>query len=286
MENNFIISTEVTSDLSKDLLEKYEIKAVNMSYLIDNTDFNSADNNFTSEDFYNAMRSGASTSTSQVNYECAKQYLEELLKQNKNVLHISFSSALSGTYENFKRAEKVLNEVNKNKVYVVSSLCASAGQGLLAILASKKAREESSFENIIKYVEETKLRICHLFTVDDLKYLYKSGRVSKTSASIGTLFKIKPLLNVDNLGRLMPVKNILGRKRVIKVMADNLKEKIDKNHKEIIIAHADCIEDANYLSGFITAQTGITPIIVDLGFIIGSHSGPGTLAVFFVANNR
>lgn len=284
---NFIISTEATSDLTIDIIEKYDIKVAPFEYFVDGYNYNTETNNMTPFEFYDEMRKGADVKTTQINYFNAKNFLYDLVKQGKDVLHICFSSGLSGTYENFKKAAEELNNEFENKCYVVDSLCASAGEGLLTLLVCQKAEtEDLSIGDLVDYAEKMKMRINHIFTVDDLKYLVKGGRVSKGSAKIANFLHIKPIMNVDNDGKLAVTNKIFSRKLAIKKIFDKLTQNYDSEFKDILICQADCLKDATTLKNMITEKYDANVTIVPLDYLIGCHSGPGTMSVFYVGDKR
>lgn len=285
--DNLIISTEATSDLPEELIKKYDIKVAPFEYFVDGYCYNTETNHMLAEDFYGRMKSGANVKTSQINYHHAKEFLNGLMKTGKDVLHICFSSGLSGTYENFERAAKELNQEYQNKCKVVDSLCASAGEGLLTLLVCQKAKsQEPSLTELANFAESIKLKINHIFTVDDLKYLVKGGRVSKGSAKLAGILHIKPLMNVDNNGKLAVTNKIFSRKLAIKKIFEKMQQNYDLNFADVLICQADCKHDAYSLAQMIKNKFSVTSIIVPLDYLIGCHSGPGTLSVFYVGDKR
>ena len=283
---NLIISTEDSADIPKDLLEEYGIKVCPMQYFVDDKEYDTESNHMPASEFYGKMRAGADVKTTQVNYVKATEFLENLAKTKNYVLHLSFSSGLSGTANNFALAQKELNEKYNNKIAVVDSLCASAGQGLWVLQIAKKAQENITFEELVKFAEDLKLKINHIFTVDDLKYLVKGGRVNKTSAFIANVLHIKPLMYVDNDGKLAVLQKIFGRKLTIKKIFDKMVANYDPYYGDIMISQADCLKDAEALAKMIEEHFGLKPTIVPLDYLIGCHSGPGTLALFYVGDKR
>lgn len=284
---NLIISAESTCDLTEEIIKEYDIKIASTEYFVDGYSFNTKTNHMPAHEFYDKMRFGVDAKTTQVNYQDAYDFLDSLMQTGKNVLHISFSSGLSGTCSNYQIVAKELNEKYNNKCVVADSLCASAGQGLLVLLACKKAKENKmTFEKLVEYVEETKMKINHIFTVDDLKYLVKGGRVGKASAKLASILHIKPLMNVDNDGKLSVTNKIFSRKLTIKKMFDKMTLNYDSYFGEIFISEADCLQDARNLAEMIKNHYGLDATIVSLDYFIGCHSGPGTLALFYVGDKR
>ncbi len=284
---NFILSTDSTSDLTEKHYEQYGIEHVSLSYKEDGVEYG-GDNgeNMSLADFYEAMRQGKKTGTSMINEQQATDYFEKLLVKGKDVLHICFASALSGTYECMKNVANELNKSNPNKIYVVDSKCACQGEGLLVLLVAEYAINGHDVKECCDYAEGLKDRIIHLFTVDTLKYLCAGGRVSKASATVGNLLKIKPVLCVDEGGYLVAKTKVIGRKASLNKLVEKIAEKYTGEYKKILVSHADCEEDANYVVDAIEKKLGIKAEIGSIGNVIGGHSGPGTLAVFFVGENR
>ncbi len=285
---SFIISTERTSDLSQELIDRYDIKCINMAYYLGDDEYGGdTGKEIDSKTLFNGMREGQSTHTAQVNGEQAREFLLDLLKEGKDVLHISFAGALSGTSENFIKAAEELNQAQKNKVYVVDSKCASGGQGLLTVLTARFAEEKGmDAAAAYEYACSLRDRICHYFVVDNLKYLARGGRCTKGTAFIGNILHIKPLLHSDPDGKLVPLQKVISRKKSLKGLVDRMEKMYNKESDEVFITHADCIEDARLVADEVKGRFGLEPIIMDLGPVIGSHSGPGTVALFFTADTR
>ena len=284
---NLIITTEIICDLPKEVLEKYNIKVCPVNYFVDGYEYNTETNLMPASQFYANMRSGAEVKTTQVNQNEACSFLTKYVKSGNNVLHLSFSSGLSGTYNSFVYAAKEINTKSEKKVYVIDSLCAAAGHGLFVLLVAKKAQENNmTLEKLINYANEIKLKIQHIFTVDNLKYLVKGGRVSKINAKLANLLQIKPLMKVDTDGKLVVTNKIFGRKLVIKKMFEIMTKSYNPHFANIFICHADCKGDAQKLSKMILDYYGIESTIVSLNYFIGGHSGPGTLSLFYVGEKR
>lgn len=284
--NKIIISVESTADLSEELLNEYGISLINMEYSVDGKEHVMGDGAYTLKEFYNMMRRGSITRTSQINYFEAKEYLKNILDKGSDVIHLAVSGSLSGTYDNFISAAKELKEEYPDKkIAVIDSLCACAGQGLFAVAVAEYLNDHT-FEETVEYAERLKHRIIHLFVVDDLKYLSRGGRISRTTAILGNTFHLKPAMHMDRNGKLVPFKKVLSRKKSVILLGNNTVQRYDKSIERIFIAHADCYEDALFLSSMVESGTGIRPIILDLGMVIGSHSGPGTLSIFFTGKTR
>ena len=237
------------------------------------------------------MRTGSMPTTSQVNPQSARALFEPYLKDGKDILHIAFSSGLSGTFNSCRiAAEELKEEYPKRRILVIDSLSASLGQGLLVYLAQNKKEKGSDIDEVAEWVETHKKNIVHLFTVDDLDHLYRGGRVSRTTAVLGGMLNIKPILHVDDEGKLIPIGKVRGRKKSLLELADLMDRKIGsyaKSCNTIFISHGDCREDAEFLAKKIKEKYKITTeLINDVGAVIGAHSGPGTMALFFLGDVR
>jgi len=283
---DIIISVESTADLTPELLKQYDIKSIPMVFYVDDVEYGSVDKNMTTETFYNKMKAGSKTSTSQVNQYMAREFFENLLKEGKDILHLSFSSALSGTCSVAKAVAEELNKTHENQIKVIDSLSAAAGQGLYAIILAQKKKEVESIDELVNYAESIKQQICHLFVVDSLKYLARTGRVSKATALIGSALQIKPVLHCDSEGHLTSMAKVISRKKSIKALADKMAERKNDISDIVFIAHANCLDDAQILHGLVKEKTNIDAQIIDLGCVIGCHAGPGTLALFFTGKER
>ncbi len=284
--NKIIITAEDTCDLSPELCKQYNIETIGLNLTVDGKEYNSKLNPISSEEFYKAMRNDKKVGTSLVNEYDAKQFLENLLNQGYDIVHIGFSRNLSGTYNNFINASTELCATYGDRIKLVDSLCASVGQGFCAILASIYNDGTKTLEEVQAYAQEISTHITHLFIVDSLKYLARTGRISKLSAGIGTLLQIKPVLHADNEGRLTNIQKVISRKKSIITLAEKVIASKNDLSNIIFIAHADCIDDANILASKIEEALHIKPQLLNIGTIIGCHSGPGTLAVFYTSNER
>ena len=240
-------------------------------------------------EFYRGMRSGEMTSTTAANPDLWKQVIEPALKDGEDVLVLAFSSGLSATYTSARlAAEELQEQYPERKIYVVDTLCASLGQGMFCWLVNRKKEEGATLEEARDYAENTKLHQAHWFTVDDLFFLKRGGRVSSATAVVGTMLQIKPVLHVDNAGKLISMGKARGRKASIQALAAKVGETaIEPEKQTMFISHGDCLEDAEYLAKLLREQYHVPEIHINyIGPVIGSHSGPGTLAVFFLAKER
>ena len=288
--SEYVITTDNNSDLPEEYLKDHGVGCMYLSYSMDGKNYTHG--NFLPEhEFYEAMRNGSMPTTAQVNPENAKALLEPYLKEGKDILHIAFSSALSGTYNSCRiAAEELMEDYPDRKIIVVDSLGASLGQGLLVYLAQEKKEQGEDMETVAKWAEENRLHMVHLFTVNDLNHLYRGGRISRTTAVVGSMLNIKPVLHVDNDGKLTAIGKVRGRKKSLQELVKLMDEKIGSYHDTcytIFISHGDCEEDANYVAEKVKEKYQINTIIMNqVGATIGAHSGPGTMALFFVGDER
>ena len=238
---------------------------------------------------YDCFRAGQSAKTSAVNPTRWASAMEAVLDQGEDVLTLAFSSGLSTTYQSAVIAAEELKErYPERRILVIDTLSASMGQGLLVYLACQKRDEGMGLEELAAWVEDTKPHLCHWFTVDDLMYLKRGGRISAATAVLGTMLSIKPVLHVDDEGHLINVSKARGRKASILALANKLKELGDGfDNSTVFISHGDCREDAQYLAEKLKAEYGVKEVVIGyVGAVIGSHAGPGTLAFFFLGKHR
>ena len=286
--NNYVILTDSSCDLSAKTMEQYGIESIALEVNIDGigTKYN---NELDIKEFYDLVRAKTDVKTSAINIERFKEFFKRYLDEGKDVIYLGFSSGLSATYMNGKNAcEELSEEYPDRKIVAIDTLCASRGQGLLVTLAAIKKNEGATYEEIVKYVEDTKLHLCHWFTVDDLFFLKRGGRVSAATAVLGTVLSIKPVMHVDNDGHLINVAKVRGRRASITAMVDKVAETgIEPDSQLMYICHGDCIEDAQLLSDMIKEKYPNCEIMIDYtGPVIGAHSGPGTLAIFYIGTER
>ena len=246
-------------------------------------------NDDTLKDMYAGLRSGEVAKTSAVNPSRWSQVMEESLAAGKDVLVLAFSSGLSTTYQSAViAAEELKDEYPDRKIQVIDTLCASMGQGLLVWYACKKRDEGLSLDEVAQWVLDNRLHLCHWFTVDDLMYLKRGGRISAATALVGTMLQIKPLLHVDDEGHLINMTKTRGRKAAIDAMVKKAQELgAGYDNSTMFISHGDCLSDAEYLSRQLKEKCGVKDVVISyVGAVIGSHSGPGTLALFFLGSHR
>ena len=286
--SKFVITADSTVDLPKAFLEEKQVPVVSLSYIIDGATYRDGEG-LTSKEFYDKIREGAMPTTSQVNPEQARDLFEPILKEGTDILHIAFTSGLSGTYNSCRiAAEELCEEYPDRKIIVVDSLCAASGGGMLLYKALELKEQGKSFDEIVTWVEENKLHVCHDVTVDDLFHLHRGGRVSKASAVVGTIIKIKPIIHVNDEGKLIVIGKERGRKKALQTLVERMEEKSQGFENDIVmITHGDALEDAEYVKGLIQDKFGITNIMINpLGTVIGSHTGPGVIALFYMGNRN
>ena len=241
------------------------------------------------QEVYAALREGEVASTSAANPENWTSFMEPVLAAGEDLLILAFSSGLSTTYQSAVIAATDLAEKYPDrKIRVVDTLCASLGEGLLVHYACQKRDQGMDLDSLADWVESNKLNLCHWFTVDDLMYLKRGGRVSAATALVGTVLKIKPVLHVDDEGHLINVTKVRGRKAAIEMLANKMEETaLPGENDYIMICHGDCLEDAQYLEKLLKERLGVKEVFIGYtGAVIGSHSGPGTLALFYLGNHR
>ena len=291
MMNQFALFTDSSCDLPLYLAEEMELTVLPLTLHMDGSDYKNYldERDITYPDFYAALPKAQSVKTSATNTQAFIEAMEPVLDAGQDILYIGFSSALSGTCNaGFQAAAELREKYPDRKIYCVDSLCASMGEGLLVTLADQKRRTGASIEEVRDYVEDTKLHVCHWFTVDDLNHLKRGGRVSATAAFLGTMLGIKPIMHVDNAGRLIPVDKQRGRKASVRRLADEMQRlAINPAEQKVYISHGGCEEDAKTLANIIRERMGTTDITIGyVGPVIGAHSGPGTLALFFLGTER
>ena len=287
--NNYVVFTDSSCDLSQEMLKSRGVYSSSLSFKFDDNEKIYSNNDMPIKDFYNKMREGGVAKTSAVNSETFAIEFEKLLREGKDILYIGFSSGLSTTFNSARLAANQLSaKYPERKIIVVDTLAASAGIALLIDLVLEKKNEGATIEEAAKFAEENKQRICHWFTVDDLVYLKRGGRVSATAALVGNMLGIKPILHVDNEGHLINVGKVRGRKLSIATLAGKYGELCDDaGNKQVYISHADCLSEAEELGKIIKEKYGAeTKLITDVGSVIGAHAGPGTIALFFVGKER
>ncbi|NMA05401.1 MAG: DegV family protein [Acholeplasmataceae bacterium] len=287
---DYSIIINSSTDLTEELKEELDLVLAPLKFTIEGKEYiNYLDyNSLDVKEFYKLLRDGKIATTSQLNVSEYIDIIEKEFKKGKDVLILAFSSALSGTYNSARIAVEAFED-HKQKVYLVDTKAASLGEGLIAYLAGLKRKEGYTIEELYKYIEDIKLNVAHWFTVDDLMFLKRGGRVGGASAIIGSLLSIKPVLHVDIEGRLIPMAKVRGRKKALQSLVDKVSETHDSNlPKDVFISHGDDLEAALTIKEKIEAlNLGLEVKLINyIGPVIGAHSGPGTIAVFFFATQR
>lgn len=285
---DYVITVNSTVDLPKEWLEERKVPVIPLKYTIDNETYTDMEG-LSSKEFFEKLRDGKMATTSQINPEEARAQLEPFLKEGKDVLHLGFSSGLSGTYNSMRIAgEELKEEYPEAKIIIIDTLCACLGEGLLLYKALQLKEAGKTIEETSKWVEENKLHICHNVTVDDLFHLHRGGRISKASAVLGSVVQIKPIIHMDENGKLQVIGKERGRKKSLNKIVDMAVEQIKGWDNDIaMITHGDCQEDAEYVAKLVRERLGIENILINnIGTVIGSHTGPGVVAVFVMGNKR
>lgn len=288
---DFVIMTDSCCDLTAQMADELGLVVLPLSLLIgEDTYRNYLDGrDIGFKEFYDRVRGGAMPSTSAVSVGDFEDAMRPILSEGKDILYLAFSSALSTTYQSAVIAsEELKQEFPDAKIYTVDSKAASLGQGLYVYLCAQQKLAGKSIDEVYAYAEDVKLKICHWFTVDDLNHLKRGGRVSAATALVGTMLSIKPVLHVDNEGRLISVSKVRGRKASLLALVDQMeKSAVDPKDQTVFISHGDCEEDVNFVADEIRRRFGTETIHVNyVGPVIGSHTGAGVVALFFVGTER
>lgn len=288
--NNYIITTDTTTDLPEDYIKKHDLGIMSLTYTLEGTTY-SKDNPLDVKLFYEKMRNGSMPTTSQVNPENAKNIFLPYLKDGYDILHIAFSSGLSGSYNSTRiAAEELSEEFPDRKITIIDSLAASLGEGLLVHKAVMLKEQGADLDAVADWVEQNKLHIVHNFTVDDLFHLHRGGRVSKATAILGTMINVKPILHVDDEGHLIALSKVRGRKKSLQALVDSMEKQMGAYRSQndiVFISHGDSLADAQYVADLVKQRFGIESFLINyVGPTIGAHSGPGTIALFYMGDYR
>ena len=287
--SNYVILTDSGTDFTKEMIEELDVELLDLWVTRENEE-PVPNSSLDLSEFYAFLREKKSASTAAVNIDGFIEIMTPILEAGKDILYLGFSSGLSSTYASGKlAADELMEKYPDRKIYTVDTLAASLGQGLLVYLAAKRRLAGESIEAVRDFVENIKLNLCHWFTIDDLFFLKRGGRVSGTTAVVGTMLGIKPVMHVDNEGHLINVAKARGRRAAVDALFDKAKSTMigERANSSVFISHGDCIEDAEYLAERIKNEIGVKEVrIAYVGSVIGSHSGPGTLALFFLGSER
>ena len=286
----FKIVTDSGSDLPIEYYKEHNVAYMNLSYIVDGETYGHG-KELSWKEFYEMMRQGKMPTTSQINPEDAKEYFEKVIETDKEILCLPFSSGMSGTYNSMCiAAEEVMEKHPDCKIIVADIMCASLGQGLMVHKAVELRDAGKTLEETVEWINAHALKLVHMVTVDDLFHLHRGGRVSRASAVVGTLAGIKPVIHVDDEGHLIVIDKVRGRKKALTKLVDAMEEKTrgyaEKNDV-VFISHGDDLEAAEFVRDMIKERLGIENFLINnIGPVIGSHAGPGTIALFFLGNAR
>ncbi len=289
--SEYIIVTDSSADLTQELVEELDVSVLPLSFTIRGTSLEDHPDkrNMSSKEFYQLLRDGEMATTNAVNVSQYEELLTPFLESGKDVLILSFSSGLSATCQSSIMAAGELREkFPERKIEVVDTLCASAGQGMLVWYAGKKRLAGESLEAVRDWCEDNKMKVCHWVTVNDLMHLKRGGRISATTAMVGTMLQIKPIIHVDNEGKLDTVGKARGRKAALDYLVQKVADTaIDPAEQTMFLSHSDCREDVEYIAERLKEKCGVKDTkICDIGPVIGSHTGPGCAVVFFFGQPR
>ncbi len=289
--SDYKITTDSTTDITPELVDELELHVIPMIFTVDGKDYrNTPDNkDLDPHEFYEMLRNGKQSLTTQINGETFKDEVRPFLDNGLDVLHLCFSSGLSSTYNSIRlAAEDLLEEYPDRKIIIVDTLAASMGEGLIVYHAGVLRKQGKSIDEVAAWVEENKLKLAHWFTVDDLNFLKRGGRLSGAAAFFGTVLNIKPVLHIDDEGHLIPIDKIRGRRKSLECLVDHMaKTAVNPSEQVIFISHGDALEDAQYVEKLVRERFGVKTVYMNhIGPVIGSHSGPGTVALFFLAEKR
>ena len=289
--SDFVIMTDSSCDLPASLADRMELSVLPLSvYIEDKQYINYLDEcEIAFSEIYAKLRTKCPAKTSAVNMNDFLAPMEEIVRSGRDLLYIGFSSGLSGTYNaGAAAAQEIAEKYPERKVYAVDSLAASLGQGLLVYHAWQQKQAGKDIDEVLQWVVDNRLHLCHWFTIDDLMFLKRGGRISGATAIVGSMLSIKPVMHVDNEGHLIKVGTARGRKASIKALADEAgKRGIHLEDQIIFISHGDCVDEANYLADIMRDRFHVKDVLVNyVGPVIGAHSGPGTIALFFLGTER
>lgn len=287
--SDFVLIADSACDIPTSVLSSWDVHSCQLSLTFEGDERTYLNDEISAPLFYRRMRSGEVPRTSAVNVDSFHTLFERFLREGADILYLGFSSALSGTCRFAELAAADLQESYPGRrIRVVDTLSASAGYGLLLFLVSEMRRRGATLDEAAEYSEVHRRNVCHWFTVDDLNYLKRGGRISPTVAVIGQLLHIKPILHVDDNGCLIPISKVRGRKASITELADRYDRFVSDRTAPVFISHGDCLQDAETLAGILRSgpAAGCDIRIFDVGPVIGAHSGPGTLALFFLGEQR
>ncbi len=291
MSKEYVIMTDSSCDLSQELADQLGLEVLPLEVMADGKNYRNwlDGREIGFKEFYKLAREGKELKTSAVNTAAFEEKMEELLKEDRDILYIGFSTGLSTTYNSGEAAARELREKYPDrKIYTVDTLAASLGQGMIIYYAAKKKEAGATIEEVRDFVENEKLHMCHWFTVDDLNYLKRGGRISAATAAIGTMLSIKPVMHMDNEGHLVAVGKARGRKAALCQLLDTMGELGEGlEGQTTFICHSDCMDDAQYVASQMKERFGVAQVNINwIGPVIGAHTGPGTIGIFFWGSER
>ncbi len=289
--NNYKIVTESTTDLPQEIVNELEITVIPMTFGFENENYlNYPDNReLDIHKFYDRVKKGEKSTTALINSNIFEEYFEPIIKSGNDILYIGFSSGLSGTFSSsLIAAEELKQKYPDAKIICIDSFAASMGEGLLVYYAAKLKQQGQNIDQVSQWVLDNRFNLCHWFTVDDLNHLKRGGRISAMTATVGTALNVKPILHVDNEGHLISVHNVRGRKKSINSLLEHMEELCTKPEEQtIFISHADCLEETEYLAALIKEKFPVKEVVLNfIGPVIGSHTGQGAIALFFLGKER
>ena len=286
---DYVILTDSGTDLTRQKAKEVDVTVLDLMVIKEGDPTPYPNSEVDVKEFYDFLRTKKTATTSAINSDTFCEAMEKIINEGKDVLYLGFSSGLSGTYNAaFVAAQELAEKYPERKVYTVDTLCASLGQGLFVYTAAKQRLEGKSIDELYEWAKDNRLSLCHWFTVDDLFFLKRGGRVSAATAVMGTMLSIKPVLHVDFKGKLINVSKARGRKAAVDALFDNAKRTaIEPEKQTMFISHGDCLNDAEYLAERLKKELGVPEVIIGyVGPVIGAHAGPGVLALFFFGTER
>lgn len=288
---SFEIITDSSANLPDHMIDEYGLHILSLVFRVNDQEYKSYTKGEKTDlkRFYTMMREKEHITTSLVNIEHAMEQIEQLLRNGKDVLYLGFSSGLSGNYQAIAMVMNQLKEEYPNrKIYAVDTLAAALGEGLLVYYAANLRKEGKSIEEVYEWIVENRLHLCHWFTVDDLFFLLRGGRVSSASAIVGSMLSIKPVMHVDDEGHLIVMEKVRGRKKSLDALVLHMEQTVmNPEGQMVFISHGDCLEDAEYVKKKVLDKLPVKDVLVHiLDPVIGAHSGPGTVALFYIGEKR
>lgn len=288
---SYEIVTDSMSNLTEEMIDSLGVQVISLIFRVGDMEYHSYEKGKHADvkKFYELMRKGEKVATSQITAQSCSEMFESILKKDRDVLFVGFSSALSGSYNAAQSAAQELREeYPERKIVVIDSLSGALAEGLLVRCAAQQKNEGKSLEDVAQWLTDNRLTMSHWFTVDDLIHLQRGGRVSMATALVGTVLGIKPILHMDDNGRMVPVGKVRGRLKSIETLVDRMEETcVNPGEQTVAISHADCLEDAKTLERLVRERLHPKDIIINFADpVVGAHTGPGALGLFFFGSKR